>query len=250
MRPRGWAGGWEGLLASVSHSHEIDEERDQQASVVAHELHGPIAIIAGLAELLVSEHAQELSPDAREVVEAIVTLAQRGEQVTAAVLEVARMGGFGPVDEPADSEAATREAVKQVRAKHGDVGRVDIGDLPPVAVRQSHLTQLLFDLLDNSFTHRASDRPVEVSVAGERVDGWVRFTVRDNGPGVPPEDRQQIFELLVRGNGSDGRPGVGIGLAACRRIVHGYGGSIECADSAGPGATFVFTLPAPASSSE
>jgi signal transduction histidine kinase len=78
----------------------------------------------------------------------------------------------------------------------------------------------------------------------ERLDGRWQFTVADDGPGVPDNQRQRIFAMFIRGTTGDDHDGHGMGLALCRRIVESYEGHIWVEDNPGGGSRFRFTLPA------
>ena len=78
--------------------------------------------------------------------------------------------------------------------------------------------------------------------AASRSDGEYRFFVRDNGPGIRPEDRDKVFRLFMR-LGGNGVAGDGVGLAAVRKIVEKHGGKLWVDSEVGKGSTFWFTLP-------
>jgi signal transduction histidine kinase len=82
-----------------------------------------------------------------------------------------------------------------------------------------------------------------IAIAAERRDGVIRYSVTDNGPGVPPELRQAIFEKFFRRPGAT-TPGAGLGLFIAREIVEAHGGKIGVEGEPGTGSTFWFELPA------
>ncbi len=98
----------------------------------------------------------------------------------------------------------------------------------------------------NLLTNAAKYGPAgsEIVLYAQRADeGFLRFGVRDSGPGVAPEHRQRIFEKFYRVPGQTAK-GTGLGLAVCREIVVAHGGSIACASAPGGGSDFYFLLPA------
>jgi signal transduction histidine kinase len=122
---------------------------------------------------------------------------------------------------------------------------VEVGAVPEVFADADLVRQLLGNLLDNAVKYAAPDRPLRVSVTGVRVDDRVRIDVTDNGVGIPPEERDRVFERFHRAHAGDPRfSGTGLGLALCRTIVERHGGVIECLPTpAGIGSTFRFDLP-------
>jgi signal transduction histidine kinase len=103
------------------------------------------------------------------------------------------------------------------------------------------LTRVLRNLLDNAATAAAPDGRIRVTVEGTATEARVR--VVDDGPGVPPAERERIFERFVRLDPSGGRPGAGLGLAIARGIARQHGGDLRC-DSVERGASFTLLLPA------
>jgi light-regulated signal transduction histidine kinase (bacteriophytochrome) len=103
--------------------------------------------------------------------------------------------------------------------------------------------QLLQNLIGNAMKYRAADAPVVTASAVRDGSAW-RITVRDNGIGIDSSYHERIFVVFQRLHTSDEYPGTGMGLAICKKIVDGYGGSISVASSPGAGSAFTFTLPA------
>ncbi len=121
---------------------------------------------------------------------------------------------------------------------------VDIVDGLVAEAHLDSLRQVVLNLLDNAVRYGPSGQTIRV--AARRVDGHVRVTVDDEGPGVPAEERERIFEPFRRGDQSVGTVvvGSGIGLAVVRQIVESHEGSVGVVDAPGGGARFVVEIPA------
>jgi NtrC-family two-component system sensor histidine kinase KinB len=125
-------------------------------------------------------------------------------------------------------------------------------DLDPAAARARfdpmRVEQVLTNLIGNALKHgrpggviRVSSRAIENAPAAGGP--FVEVAVIDDGPGIPAEDRERIFEPYVRGGGGGRAGGLGLGLAICRRIVEAHGGAILVTSAPGGGSRFSFTLP-------
>jgi signal transduction histidine kinase len=112
----------------------------------------------------------------------------------------------------------------------------------PVRGDASSLRQVLLNLLDNAVKYGPPDQTVSVRVT--RTADLAVLTIEDGGPGVNPADRERIFHAFVRGRGTSGTGGAGIGLAVVRQIVEAHGGRVTVDEAPGGGARFTVTLPA------
>jgi signal transduction histidine kinase len=135
-----------------------------------------------------------------------------------------------------------RETVEALAGQHEVALEVPSPDAVVLGDRD-RLIQVVVNLLSNAikFSPRGTRVRVDARLAGRRV----RVAVSDEGRGVPPELREQIFEPFRQVEGSDARHkgGTGLGLAICRSIVEQHGGAIGVEGREGPGATFWFTIP-------
>ncbi|MGH2594219.1 MAG: sensor histidine kinase, partial [Anaerolineae bacterium] len=105
-----------------------------------------------------------------------------------------------------------------------------------------HIRRVLTNLVDNALKFVGSGGEVRASAV--RDDGFVRFCVADNGPGIPAEYRERIFERYVQVPGRAGRRrGSGLGLTYCKMVVERQGGKIWVAAPQAGGSNFCFTLP-------
>jgi signal transduction histidine kinase len=106
---------------------------------------------------------------------------------------------------------------------------------------RSRVDQVVTNLVGNAVKY-AGGAPIRVSI-GSGTSGNVRLTVHDQGPGIPPEDQERIFEQFERAIDSDSMPGMGLGLWLVRRIVTAHGGAVSIDSAPGSGATFSVLLP-------
>jgi two-component system sensor histidine kinase KdpD len=117
--------------------------------------------------------------------------------------------------------------------------------LPPVMADPQRAEQVMFNLVSNAAKYSPAGIHITLSAfAQERV---VQVSVTDQGPGIPLEERQRVFEPFYRVEKEDGTAksaqGVGLGLAICKSLIEAQGGSIWVEDRPDPGATISFTLP-------
>jgi len=115
--------------------------------------------------------------------------------------------------------------------------------LPEVQVEGTLLVQVFQNLIENAIKYRGKDAP-RIHIGDGQEDGYYRFFVRDNGIGIEREYYGRIFEPFKRLHGRE-KPGSGLGLALCKKIIERAGGRIWVESEPGRGSTFFFTLPRP-----
>jgi signal transduction histidine kinase len=105
---------------------------------------------------------------------------------------------------------------------------------------------VLTNLLSNAIRYAPEESCVRVATRplGQGDGRFVELSVTDEGPGVPPAERERIFRPYVRGSDRGQGGGLGLGLAICKRLVEAHGGAIVVRDAPGGGSCFAFTLPA------
>lgn len=214
------------------------------ASDVAHELRTPLTTL--LTSLSVLEgRAGELSPEGREALELLGRDVRRLERTASDLVEIAKHdAGVVTADlEPLPAAAMINRLLNRLRRP----------DIPVVvdqdAVRslihadEGRLERILVNLIDNADSHGGGVDRLTVARVGDRV----RIAVEDKGPGVPPEERERIFERFARGSGAKGThryEGSGLGLALAAENTLLQGGHIWVEDAPGGGARFVVELEA------
>ena len=179
------------------------------------------------------------------------TLAERLDGLLDGMLEFTRLGRVALVTAPHALDALARDAVPRAEARAATLrGRMPADDTPTVVRLEgawptitcdgARVTQLFEELIANGLAHNdAPTRAVTLAVAPAVEGGAVRVTVRDNGVGIAPADRERAFALFARvGRGADEAtsPARGVGLTLARRIAERHGGGVQL-DAAPDGGT-------------
>lgn len=220
-----------------------NRELEQFASIVSHDLKSPLQVVRGFVELLGRDaEAHGGSTDAQTYVSAALRGATRMDRLIDDLLVYSRAGqrpaSFVPV--ALDTIAAEVLADSAAMIAETDAA-VEIDPLPTVEGDATQLRQLLQNLVTNAIKFRNADARPSVHVhSAEDDDHWI-VHVDDNGIGIEPEHRHEIFAMFTRLHAGD-RPGSGIGLAICARVVANHGGEIWADDSPDGGARLSFTL--------
>jgi chemotaxis family two-component system sensor kinase Cph1 len=121
-------------------------------------------------------------------------------------------------------------------------GQLEIAELPVIVGDRAQLGRVFQNLVANGLKFHSAEPP-RVAVWAERREATWLFSVRDNGVGVPPELRDEIFSMFKRAHGEE-VAGCGTGLAVCRKIVEAHGGAIWAEAGDGAGTVMRFTVPA------
>jgi two-component system, OmpR family, phosphate regulon sensor histidine kinase PhoR len=222
--------------------------RDEFLALAAHELRNPMAVIRGWSQLMSRRLERDRAVDvvtAEQAVTAITSQVDRLVLLLDQMLDVARLEAGRVKLEPDWVDVVT--LCRRVVADVGCARECDaiVLDAPPslvACVDALRLEQLLCNLLDNAVRYSPAGATIDVSLRRLGPDEF-ELAVRDRGPGIPAEKREQVFERFfqVDPNGVDG--GLGLGLFVCRQIAELHGGAIgvECPDDGGT--RFVARLP-------
>jgi PAS domain S-box-containing protein len=218
----------------------------QFAHSASHDLREPLRQLAVFNELLQQKYQAQLGPEAAELIQHSVTAAHRMEELLRGLLEYTQATD-APQDDsnPVDAHEIVQKTLATFEAQIQETGAaVECGKLPRLCVHDVHLTQLFQNLIGNALKYRKEDAP-RISIAAESggADGMWKISVTDNGIGIEPDYRDQIFELFQRLHGGGKYSGSGIGLTICQKIVQRYGGHIWVESELGRGSKFTFTLP-------
>ncbi|RAZ31772.1 ATP-binding protein [Microbacterium sp. SMR1] len=230
-------------------SRALSESNDQLsrfAGQISHDLRNPLTALTGFLELAIDSPDMDNAPEAARVLARAESAADRMNAMISDILAYARIGGASPqrarVDLGAVMHAVVEDLDASISASGADI-RQDIEVEP--AGDPTLLRAVLQNVVANAvkFTAAAGKVP-RVRVEAHAVHGGWRITVDDNGPGVPPADRERVFALMERGDSE--AEGLGIGLSTCRRVIQAHGGRIGLDDSPLGGTRVWILLPDPA----
>ena len=223
-----------------------NQELEQYARAVSHELRAPLQVIAGNLDLIRITEAGRLSSGSEASLARAINGVARAESLISDLLAYARLDGGGAVDDPVDVAAAVDAVLGDLSAQIAAAGAtLRRSELPTVSGNRAQIELLFRNLVANALKFRGERAPEVDILASPRESGW-RFEVRDNGIGIRAEDRQRVFDLFTRLHPESRFAGTGIGLALCRKVVERHGGTLAVAETPGGGSTFSFVLaPAP-----
>jgi two-component system, chemotaxis family, sensor kinase Cph1 len=242
---------------SVMHKREIDRlstrvqtlEREKAsveafAAIAAHELLEPLILTESYVSLLNARLEDAEHAETRRDLDALARSARRGRLLIETMLYDARSSNRGVDRRPVDLNAVVEDTLRLLKPEI-DACRADVTveELPEVSGDESMIAGVYKNLLLNALKY--SPRSGSSIVVGvNRNGGDPSLYVESEGPQIPPEDRQRIFEPFNRGLGERRARGTGLGLAICRDIVHRHGGEIGVVPAEPSGNRFYFTLPA------
>jgi len=218
-------------------------ELKQFAYVASHDLQSPLRSISGFVQLLKLEYEGKLDEQAQDWIRRTVGAIGQMQRLIRDLLSYSRVDARSLPFTRIPFLDIVRDAVTLLESSLRDSGgRVTWDELPVVMGDRSQLVQLIQNLVGNGLTYHG-DKPPHIHLSAERSgQEWI-FSVRDNGIGIDPKYREQIFEIFKRLHDQKEYPGTGIGLAVCRRVVNRHGGRIWVESELGHGSTFHFTIP-------
>jgi PAS domain S-box-containing protein len=231
----------------ATHDRRLEELRSQFVATISHELRTPLASLHGAALTLREHDLPEQIQD--DLLEMIAEQSNRLANLVEEILVAGQLdtGSLSVVADTFDPEELVREVATVARSRVVEERRIDVV-VPPVVpnVRGDgeRTRQVLLNLLDNAIKYSPSGGRIEVrlSVVGDRL----RFTVQDQGLGIPVGEQERIFDKFYRLDPDQRRGigGTGLGLYICRGLVRSMHGSIWVDSETGKSTTFAFELPA------
>ena len=236
-------------IRDISERARLERMKDEFVLTASHELRSPLTSVQGFAELLMLER-EKLPAKQAETVEIILDNTRHLVRLLNDLLDLARSDAGRLSINPVPTEIAplVEDAVRTMRAQT-EAAEQELElelerELPQVNVEADRIRQVLVNLLSNA--HEYCPKGAKIQVAARRIGNEVELTVADDGPGIPKEQLEHIFDRFTRGDAwlTQRVGGTGLGLAISKSLVELHGGGIDASSTPGEGSTFRLVLPA------
>ncbi|EWY42435.1 histidine kinase [Skermanella stibiiresistens SB22] len=229
---------------------ETERLRSALLSSLSHDLRTPLASILGASSSLISYDASLNAVDRLDLAQTIQDEAERLNRFVQNLLDMTRLGS-GQLKpradwvDPRDIIASAVERAGKLLRRRAVKVEIDPA-LPLLRLDPMLMEQVIFNLLDNACKYSPAGTPITIWTV--RRDDTVLIEVCDQGPGIPEEDRERVFDMFYRVEDGDSRTaGTGLGLAICRGIIEAHGGRVSAQPGLnGAGTCVVMRLPVPA----
>jgi two-component system, NtrC family, sensor histidine kinase KinB len=235
------------LLRDVTRLKEVERLKSEFIMAASHELRTPLTGMGMSIDLLLEHAAQGLAEKDRELLQAAHEEVHRMKALVNDLLDLSKIeAGKIELEFEKVTIQTLFENVQEVFKGQTEMKQVKLtselaGDLPQIRADVNKITWVLTNLISNALRYVRPDGQIQITA--KKIGPHVHLSVRDDGPGIPPEYQSKIFQKFVQVKGRQSG-GTGLGLAICKEIVRAHGGAIWVESSPGQGSTFTFTLPA------
>ncbi len=238
----------EELQRRAGERDQLDRMKDEFVLTASHELRSPLTSVQGFAELLLLER-EKLTPKQAETVEVILDNTRHLVRLLNDLLDLARSDAGRLTIRPEQTGATglIEDAVRTMRAQldaRGQELSLEIEpDLPQIEADRDRIRQVLVNLLTNA--NEYCPQGAKIGVKAGRSDAEVEIDVIDDGPGIPEQQLEHIFERFSRGDAGETQRvgGTGLGLAISKSLIELHGGTLGAESTPGEGSTFRIRLP-------
>ncbi|WP_165871454.1 sensor histidine kinase [Flaviaesturariibacter flavus] len=230
----------------TSELQRSNEDLQQFAHVTSHDLKEPVRKVKTFTSMLSEDADNHLSERSKGYLQRIKSATDRMLTMINGVLSYSTITASEPEWQPVPLNELLASILEDLEVPIRQKGATVVcGRLPVLEGSPVLLYQLFYNLVNNAlkFTREGVAPRIDISRHPDRLPGWTRIEVRDNGIGFEPDYAEHIFETFTRLHSKDRYEGTGLGLALCRKIVQRHGGHISAQGMPGEGALFVVSLP-------
>ncbi len=221
-----------------------NRELEQFGYVVSHDLQSPLRVVKGYLKLLNDLYGDQLEAKAEGYITHAVDGAKRMQEMINALLELSRVETQGNELALTDVEAVLEHTLEALGGEIDNAeAEITHDPLPAVMADRVQLRQVFQNLIANGIKFHKDDVQPRVHISAEQKGDKWQFSIEDNGIGIDPKQTVHLFHVFQRLRTEKEYPGLGIGLALCKRIVKRHGGRIWIDSELGEGSTFFFTIP-------
>lgn len=218
-----------------------NQELDQFAYIVSHDLKAPLRAIANLSTWIEEDISDQLNPETRHQMDLLRGRVYRMESLINALLQYSRVGRVKGSAEWVNIHTLVSEIIDTLAPPPHFTFTI-APNMPTLLTERLPLEQVFTNLIGNAIKHNPQmDGQVTISV--QNLEDFYEFAVADNGLGIAPHYHEKVFVMFQTLEARDKVENTGVGLAIVKKIIENQGGSIHVESQIGEGAKFYFTWP-------
>ncbi|CAM1370336.1 PAS domain S-box protein [Tenacibaculum sediminilitoris] len=224
---------------SIEHKNQ---ELEQFTYIASHDLSEPLNSIQGLISLIMDDEENNIDENLIVKLNFMDQSVTRMKELIKGLLDYARLGKNVESVE-VDFNLLVKNVLSDLESsikKHE--ANIIVENLPKIKAYELEIHLLFQNLISNAIKYRNSTIPPKIHISAKHVNNLWQFAIRDNGIGIPLDQKDKIFLLFQRLHARNEYSGVGIGLAHCKKIVELHNGNIWADSEVGKGSIFYFTL--------
>ncbi|MDP4176512.1 MAG: ATP-binding protein, partial [Bacteroidota bacterium] len=230
------------LLKTLEALERSNRDLEQFAYVASHDLQEPLRMVSTYSTMLQRKLSNDLDDKTKQYMGILIESSKRMNSLIQGLLDFSRIDSAKQEFYEVDLNVLLSDVLKDLSVSIVESkAEIKIDKLPSIKISPLQIKQLFQNLIANAIKFRGNEDPF-VEVKAVRIDGVVKFSIKDNGIGIAPEFYDKIFVIFQRLHNREEYEGTGIGLSICKRIVEHHGGRIWVESEPGVGTTFYFTL--------
>ncbi len=219
----------------------INRELKDFAYIVSHDLKAPLRAISTLANWISTDYKDRLDEEGQQQLDLMIKRVIRMNALINGILEYSRVGRIREKKIAVDINDLVKEVIEMIVPPENITVTVE-NELPTIVCEKTRIMEVFQNLLSNAV--KFMDKPRGIIKIGCAADeGYWRFSISDNGPGIEEEYFDKIFQMFQTLSSADEHESTGVGLTLVKKIITMYGGNIWVESEVGQGSTFFFTLP-------
>ncbi|MBF0540675.1 MAG: hypothetical protein HQK91_04405 [Nitrospirae bacterium] len=229
------------IKSRTAELESINKELQDFAYIISHDLKAPLRAIDSLANWILADYGDKFDDDGKEQMNMLMSRVKRMRDLIDGVLQYSRVGRMREEKSDMDINKVIKETIDMLSPP--DHIKIEISaNFPVIKFEPTRIAQVFQNLIGNAIKYM--DKPEGKVVLTYSIEnGYCKFGIIDNGPGIPEKDFERIFQIFQTLNARDKFESTGVGLSLVKKIVEMYGGKAWVESTVGIGSSFYFKLP-------
>jgi len=219
-----------------------NHDLDQFAYIASHDLKTPLRAISHLSNWIEEESGDKLTIESGNKMELLRGRVRRMEALINGLLQYARAGKTNKGIVKTDIEVLVRKTIAKIDGAERVILEIP-EDIPVIETYREPLSQIIYQLIDNSIQHHDNKREIRISIRVKERENRYEITVKDNGPGIEERYYKKVFTIFQTLQARDKKESNGVGMALVKKVVDIYGGAISIKQVEEGGTSVVITWP-------